>query len=171
MAELFFLCFEVVGGGFLGLDLDGDAFDDVEAGFFESLKLIRVIRYDADLAEPEVKENFGTLPIVASIDRKAESFVGLDRIGTFVLKRVSPDLVDDTDASAFLLLIDDSSAAFRLDHPHCLVELRPAVAFDRAENVAGQALRMYPDERWDIGAHFALMEDDKLLGAVGRTIA
>lgn len=43
MPEFFFFGAEVVGGGFLGVDLDRDAFDDVEAGLFKGFELVGVV--------------------------------------------------------------------------------------------------------------------------------
>jgi len=54
------------------------------------------------------------------------------------------------------------------------VELAPAVAFDRAKDVAGQTLRMNADERWYIASHLSFKEDNKFFlsgeGAVSRDL-
>jgi hypothetical protein len=43
MAKFFFLCPEVVGGGLLGVDLDGNSLDDPKPGIFQSTQFIGVI--------------------------------------------------------------------------------------------------------------------------------
>jgi hypothetical protein len=37
MPHFFLLGFEIMGCGFFGVDLDGNAFDDLESGFLESV--------------------------------------------------------------------------------------------------------------------------------------
>src|SRR5690606_18465786 len=124
-----------MGSGRVGIDLDRDSFDYCQACLLKGPELVWVVRDDLHLAKPEVKEDLGTLLVCTGIDGKSEFFVGFDSVGSFVLKGICPDLVDDPDAPALLLLINDRTASFRLDHFHRLVELRAAVAFDRAEDI------------------------------------
>jgi hypothetical protein len=54
------------------------------------------------------------------------------------------------------------------------MKLAAAVAFGRAKNVAGQALRMDANKRRDIAAHLSFKEDNKFFlsreGAVSRNL-
>lgn len=159
-----------MGSGFFGFDLYGDAFDYLEAGFFEGGQFFGVIGDHADFAEAEVEEDLGALLVVAGVYFEAESLVCLYGVGAVVLKRISPYFIDDPDAAAFLLLIDDGSTAFGLDHFHRFPQLRPAIALDRAKNVAGQALRMNTDERRHFRLQLALIKHDKFFVAGERAI-
>jgi len=53
----------------------------------------------------------------------------------------------DTDATPFRLLVNDHAAAFIRNQSHGSVELAPAIASDRAEDIASEALRVYARER------------------------
>src|SRR6185369_17762161 len=128
---------------------------------FECTKLQWIIGNDPYLAKPDVEENLRALPVVAQIDRQTELLVCFDRIRALILQRVGANLVDDADAATFLLLVDDCSPAFLLNHLHRPVELATAIAFGRAKNVAGQTLRVDANERRDIASHLSFKEDNK----------
>ena len=53
MAELFLLGFQILFGVRAGLDFAGHALDDFDAGTFESLDLLGIIREQAHLAYAE----------------------------------------------------------------------------------------------------------------------
>ena len=114
------------------------------------------------------------MPVIPQIDRKTELLVCFNRVSALILERVGANLIDDADAATFLLLVDDRAPAFLLNHLHCPVKLAPAVAFDRAKDVAGQTLRMDANERWDIASHLSIKEDNKFFlsgeGAVSRDL-
>src|SRR6185503_605373 len=96
--------------------------------------------------------------------------VRLDRVRALVLERIGANLVYDSNAAALLLLIDNCAAAFRVDHLHRLMQLRPAVTLGGTENVTGQALRMDTHERGNVAPHLAFEKSDKLLIAGERAI-
>ena len=156
---------------FFGFDFDGHAFDYLKARFFEGLQFLGVVRQNPDLAKSEVEQDLGALLVFAGVDGETKLFVGFDGVGAFVLQGVGPYFIDDPDAAAFLLLIDDGSAPFGFDHFHRLVELRPAIAFDRTKNISGQALRMDADKRGNVGTQVALIYDDELLVAGERPVS
>lgn len=171
MTKFFLFHPQVVGGGGFGFYFDGDTFDYLEAGFFESGQFLGVVRDDADFAEAEVEENLGALLVFAGVDLEAEFFVRLYRVGTMVLKGIGPYLVNDAYTASFLLLVNDGSAAFGLDHFHCLSQLWAAIAFDRAKNIACQTLRVNTDKRWHIRLQIAFIEHNELFIAGQRAIA
>src|SRR6185369_9121869 len=99
----------------------------------------------------------------SQIHRQPEFLIRFHRIGAEILKRISADLIDDADATPFLLLIHYRATTLLLDHLHGLVKLAPAVALGRAKDVAGQTLRVDANQRWHVALHLTQEEDDKLL--------
>ena len=85
--------------------------------------------------------------IVALVVGKAEAAVGLDRIEPAVLERIGAQLVGKADPAAFLAQVEQDPAAVRADDLQRFLELRPAIAFERAEHVAGQAFAVQPHQR------------------------
>ena len=72
--------------------------------------------------------------------------------------------------ASFLLLIDYRAAAFFGNQLHRRFELLPAIAFNRAENVSGQTLRMNADEHRTFGLKNSACQYDKLFIRNKRTI-
>src|SRR5205807_616019 len=93
-----------------------------------------------------------------------------DRVGAFVLQRISANLVDDANPAAFLLLIDDCAAPLFLNHLQRPMELRAAITLGRSENISGQTLRMDAHQCRDFGSQLAFIEHNKLFVARERTI-
>src|SRR5688500_3972492 len=171
VAELGLLGAEVVHGGVGRLDFEGDALDDAQPRLLHRAQLERVVRHQPDLAQPEVEEHLGALPVLAQVDGESQTLVGLDGVGALVLEGVGADLVDDADAAPLLQLVDDGAPTLALDELHGAVELAAAVALRRAEDVARQALRVDARERRLLQPHLALEEDDELLLARLRAVA
>ena len=111
-------------------DFERDALDDFESGLSQRLDLRRVVRHHAYGAQSESEQDFSALLVTAHIGRETESLVSFDCVGALVLLRGSANLVDDADAAAFLLLVDDGAVSFLLDEFHCSLELAATVAFD-----------------------------------------
>src|SRR5256885_9074663 len=57
------------------------------------------------------------------------------------------ELVEQPDAPAFLVEVDDHAPPLARHHLHGAVKLRPAVAALRAEDVPGETLRVHPEDR------------------------
>ena len=130
VAHLLFLGHKIPESWLLGLDLEWNPLDDIEAGVTKGLQLLGIIRHQADPARAKLANHLCALVIFALVDIEAESKVGLDRIGTLVLKRVGTDFINDTDSTAFLMLVDDNSLPLFLDHLHGALKLRAAIAFE-----------------------------------------
>src|SRR5207248_6218521 len=99
-----------------------------------------------------------------------QTLVGFHRVRAFVLQGVSANLVEDANAAAFLLLVDDRAAAFCFDHLHRAVKLRPTIAFSGSKHVSCQTLRMDAYQSRIIASQLAFEERDKLFVAVERAI-
>ena len=91
-------------------------------------------------AKTQIEQDLGELAILTRVDREPKLFIGLDSVGAFVLKGISPNFIYDSDASSFLLLVNDRTATLGLDHLHRSVQLGATIAFYRSKNVSGKAL-------------------------------
>jgi hypothetical protein len=100
MSEFFFLRFEIVLGRFTRVDLERNAFDDLKSRFLQRLDLLWIVRHYPNFSDPEIRENLGALMVAPCVDREPELFIRFDRVGTLVLQRVSPNLVDDPDPAS-----------------------------------------------------------------------
>src|SRR3546814_17911266 len=66
----------------------------------------------------------------------------VDRIEPLILKRIGTQLVQKPDPAPFLTEIEQDAAARCRNRLERCMKLRPATAFERAEDVAGTAFRM-----------------------------
>ena len=90
--------------------------------------------------------------------------VRLDRVPPLVLEPVGPQLVGQADRPALVPAdIQDDAASLVADHLHRRVQLLAAVAPERAEHVAGQALRVHAREH--VGAVADVAEHHRDMGA------
>ena len=79
------------------------------------------------------------------------------------LQLVRAELVQEADSAAFLAHVQDDAAPLGLDAGERLLELLAAVAEQRVEDVAGQALGVHADEDVLGALDVALHERDVLL--------
>jgi hypothetical protein len=170
MAKLFFLGPKIMSSRLRSLDLDRYSLNDSQSGFLKGLKFIGIIGNNAYLAQTQVEQDLSALLVSSSVHCKPQLFIRFHGVCAVILKSVSPDLVQDTDSPSLLLLIDDRSSTFRLNHLEGLIELRSAVALDGTENVARQALRMDADKRRHIRFHLTFVKDNEFFVARKRTI-
>ena len=63
------------------------------------------------------------------------------------MERIGAQFVGETDAAPFLAQIEQCAAAGRADQPQGFAQLRPAVAFEAAEDIAGQTFAVQPHQR------------------------
>src|SRR5690606_5902099 len=73
--------------------------------------------------------------------------VRVDRVEAVLLEAIGAELVDEADAPALVAAEVDDDAALGGDRLERGVELRPALALERAEGLARQALGVEPHER------------------------
>jgi hypothetical protein len=100
----------------------------------------------------------------AAVGLIAELEIGLDGVEALVLQLVGAELGHESDAAAFLLLVDQDAGALFDDAIHGELELLAAVAAQRAEDVAGQALGVDADQRRR-GVNVAMHEGDAAFDA------
>jgi len=85
--------------------------------------------------------------IVALVVGKAQAQIGVDRVESTILKRVGAQLVGEADPPSFLPQIEKDSPARRADQPQRFLQLRSAIALERAEHIACEAFTMEADQR------------------------
>ena len=98
------------------------------------------------VVRPRSHEDLGADPVVAQVGREAEALVRLDRVQALVLEVVGAELVHEADAPPLLAHVDDDAAPLLVDPLQGRLELVAAVAAQRPEDVAGQALGVDADE-------------------------
>ena len=95
---------------------------------------------------PEVGKDGRARGVLAGVDGQPELDLGVDGVEPGVLQRVGLELGDQADAAALVAAQVDDHAALGRDPLQRALELRAAVAALRAEDVAGEALRVQPDQ-------------------------
>ena len=138
---------------------------------FERGDLLRVVGDEAHGVDAEQLQCASGNFEDAAVRLVAELKIGLDGVETLILQLVGTQLGHQPDAAAFLLFVDQDAGAFVDDALHCQFELLTAIAAKRAEDIAGEALRMNADDRGrgvDIAEHEG---DAALYTARGRRIA
>ena len=69
-------------------------------------------------------------------------FVGLDRVRALILQLIGAQLIEQPDAAALLVFVDQQAAAFGGDGIEGQLELPAAIAAQAVEHVAGETLGM-----------------------------
>src|SRR5439155_12510316 len=83
---------------------------------------------------------------IAGVDRKAELDVRVDRVEPAVLEAVRANLVEEPDPPPLVVEVEEDAALGAPDHREGGAQLVAAVAAQRAEHVAGEALGVEADE-------------------------
>src|SRR5437868_3685046 len=142
---------------------DRHALIDGQAVTFETDKFPRIIGNRPDRLEAEIEKNLGADSVVAQVRLEAEPLIRFDGIDSLVLKLVGLELVEQADAAALLIEIDDDALSFFGNHFHRGVELPTTVAAQGMKHVARQALRVHPHENTRIGTDIPINEGDMLM--------
>src|SRR3712207_3330043 len=139
VVELLALGLEVAVVVAVGLHLKRHALGDLEPEAPEAHHLRQVVGQEPDALEAEVLEDLGPDAVVPEVGGEAELLVGLDGVHALVLEVVGLHLVEEPDAAALLLHVDDDPLALAGQKLHGRLELLAAVAAQRVERVAGEA--------------------------------
>ena len=123
--------------------LDGD---DVDAQLSQGRDLGRVVRQQDDLGRPEVVQDRRAGGVLPRVDGQPEGGLRIDGVGAGVLLGVGAQLVDEPDATALVTAEVDDDAALAADPRQRRLQLGSAVAAQRPERVAGQALGVQAGE-------------------------
>src|SRR5262249_674356 len=142
------------------LGLDRDLFEHGDAEALNADDLLRVVREDADRRQTEHGEDLVADAVVAHVRLEAELGIRLHRVGTGLLQLVRAQLVQQADAATLLRHVEEYPALLRRDLAQRLLELLAAVAAQRVEDVAGEALGVNTNEDVLVPFHLTLDEGD-----------
>ena len=99
---------------------------------------------------------------------ESQMVIRFHRIVAGILKLVREKLIHQSDAAAFLKLVNHDAAAALADRIQRKVQLFAAIASLGAENVASQALGMEPNQRRIVGCGFSHDESEHIFRFVFR---
>ena len=97
--------------------------------------------------DAQLPQHGGRRPEVALVAAEAQMMVGVDRIQPVILQRVGAQLVGEADAAAFLGQIEQDAAALVRHPADGATQLITAVAAQRGQEIAGEALGMQTGQR------------------------
>ncbi len=113
---------------------------DLDAVLGELLHFLGVVGDELDRPNLERHEHVRGHGVVAFVVAEAQRQVGLHGVEALVLQAVGADLVDQPDAAAFLTQVEHDALVHLADHLERGFELVAAIAAQRADHVARQAL-------------------------------
>ena len=131
----------------IGRQRDRHAFGDGDTRRLEHADLFGIVGQQPYPGLAEQIEHPRRDAEIAGVDREAQSRIGVDRVEPLILQRISAQFVDQTDPASFLAQIEQDTPAGILHRMDRGMELRPAIAFEAAEHVAGQAFAVQAHER------------------------
>src|SRR5436309_489437 len=91
--------------------------------------------------------------------------IGFHGVVSPLLKRVSLNLVHQSDASTFLSQVDEDPCSLLIDKAQRLLQLVPAIAPEGAHHVAGHAFRVYADRHLPFSPYLAPQDHQVFLAS------
>ena len=125
-------------------DHQRDPIGDVHSERTKPVDLPRVVRHQTHRPDAERAQHVRGDRVVALVVPEAEGDVRLDRVEAVVLQLVGADLVRQPDPAALLAQVEEDPVRHPRESPQRCLELVPAIAPERPDGVAGQALRVDP---------------------------
>jgi len=119
-----------------------DPLGDMNAGALQRLDLIGIIGQKPHASYVEVAQDLGRHLVIPQVGRKTQPFVGLHGVCAAILKLVGAELIEQTDATAFLVLVNQQSPALFGDQIQRQLELGSAITAEAMKHVAGEAFRV-----------------------------
>ena len=128
------------------------------------------------MGDPQVGEHLGTHSILPGIHRQALLEIRIDGVQALVLEPVGTQFVADADATPLVApQVDDDPDAIGAYPGQGGLELRPAVAPQRSQQVTGEALRVDPHQRGihrsqvaEYVGHVLLVVEERHVGVGGE---
>lgn len=137
----------------------------------ERRDLFGIVRQEPDGFVSEERQHARGNCVKALVRLETQSLVGLDRIESLVLQAIRPELVDQSDAAAFLGEIKQNTSPCRGNRLDRAAQLRAAIAFQRPQKIARKALRMQADQHrpisWWRADHNRVMFGTSIRGTKG----
>src|SRR6266850_260156 len=147
VAEFSFLGLKVVLGSLGWRDLDWNTFSHLDAGRLQRFEFSRIIRHQTNAVYSEVVQHLSAKLIVPVIGLEPQMVIRLDRVVAGVLKLVCLQFVHQTNAAAFLKLVNKYAGSALRNRFQREVQLVAAIASQGTKHIAGKALRMDTDEQ------------------------
>src|SRR5260221_6584972 len=169
MAQLLALRLQVAAVLGVRTDLDRHLLDYRQTESVKAHQLLRIVRENADRGQAEVGEDLIADAVVARVGGKPELEVRLDRVHPRLLQLVGAQLVEKADPATLLRHIEKDAAPLRLDLRERLLELLAAVAAQRVEHIAGEALGV--DAHEDVLCAVDLAHHEREMRLAGELLA
>jgi len=167
VTQLFLLGAQIPLEGAVGFDLGRHALRDFDARSFQRRNFFRIVGHQPDPGHPQQFQRFRCEIVCTVIGGKPKLLVCFYGVQALVLQCVCPQLGHQPDAPALLLLIQKNSRARLGNFCQRQLKLQPAIAAQRAENVAGKALRV-DAHQWRLGMNVAHYESDQSFDGLSR---
>src|SRR4051812_10469548 len=142
MSELVLFGEEILLSIARGRDFDTNALYYFNTCLLKCGNLSRVIGHEPETRHSQVAQDLDAECVVSQVRFESQVVIRLYRVHASVLKLIGPQLVDQSNAAAFLQLINQYSVAFLRDRLQGEFQLLATITAARLENVSGQALRM-----------------------------
>ena len=140
--------------------LDRFAVNDADAETIQAVDLSGVVGHQDEVVDAQVGQDRGTRAVLAEVGSKAESEVGFDGVHALILKGISAQFIDETDAAALLTEVEQDAATTFFDAAQGFGQLFATVATETAKGIARQALRVHTTEDRFGGGDIALDQSD-----------
>ncbi len=119
--------------------------DHFEARRDERGDLLGIIGEQAHMTRAEGSQHFCRKGEATLIEAESEHFIGMISVQSLRLQVLGADFVGEPVAAAFLIQIEQHAAAVLGHVARSVSQLVPAIAFEAAEEIAGEAGRVQPD--------------------------
>src|SRR5882672_4053355 len=147
VAHFAFFCLEITTRNLRDGRLAGNALDHLNPGAFELADFFRIVRKQTDFFRAECFQDLRGEIVITRIGGETQFFIGFHGVHSAVLQFVRAELVHQADAAAFLRKINQNPRRPPPDFLQRQFELRAAIATQRREYVAREALRVDAHER------------------------
>ncbi len=139
----------------VGRERMGDALGDVDAAGGEGRHFFGVVGEEADARQVQLAEHGGGDVEIALVGFPAEGAVGVDGVEAAVLQGIGAELVDEADAAALLGKVHDGPGALGGHAGDGALQLRAAIASQRAQEVACKTFGVDADQGGGVGGGLA----------------
>ena len=138
--HLAFLGLKIGPGNLRDARLTRDTLDHADPRVLQLPHFFRIVRKQPDLRGPKFLQNSRGKIIISRVRRESQLFVGLHRVHPSVLQLIRAQLVHQSDATPLLRQIEQDARSSLADFLKREFKLRAAIAAQRRQHIAGQAL-------------------------------
>ena len=121
--------------------------DNFNAGISQGDSLAGIICEKSNTFDTEVVQYRGRQAEIPAVALEAQRVIGLNGVDAGILQLISLHFCHQANAAALLIFVNHEATTFRGDGLHGHLELTVAVAAQRPEHLAGEALRMDAQQR------------------------